>query len=230
MISLSRHWAKRFQTYWALRRAFNVRVLPLLAIMLSFPAAMAGAGERPTVLALGDSLTAGYGLPSDQAFPAQLEAALAARGIDAKVVNGGVSGDTSAGGLARLDWLLGDKPDLVIVELGANDGMRGLDPDVTRDNLDKILTRIRAAGARILLAGMMAPPNLGGDYGEKFNALYPDLARKHGTAFYPFFLDGVVMDPSLNQQDGIHPSAEGVAVIVGKMLPDVIAVLAMAAQ
>ena len=230
MISLSRHWVKRFQTYWASRRAFNVFVLLLLATTSSFLAATAAAGERPTVLALGDSLTAGYGLPPDKAFPAQLEAALGAQGIEAKVINGGVSGDTSAGGLARLDWLLGDNPDLVIVELGANDGMRGLDPDHTRDNLDRILARIRETRARILLTGMVAPPNLGGDYEGKFNALYPDLADKHGTAFYPFFLDGVVMEPSLNQQDGIHPNAEGVAVIVGKMLPDVIASLPGAAK
>ncbi|MCH6587507.1 MAG: arylesterase [Proteobacteria bacterium] len=113
------------------------------------------------------------------------------------------------GGLARLDWLLGEKPDLVIVELGANDGLRGLDPDLTRDNLDRIITRIRETGARVLLAGMVAPPNLGTEYGEKFNALYPALAEKHGTTFYPFFLEGVSMDPALNQQDAIHPNAQG---------------------
>jgi acyl-CoA thioesterase-1 len=192
--------------------------------------AAAGAGERPVVLVLGDSLTAGYGLAPGKAFPAQLQAALAGNGIDAKVINGGVSGDTSAGGLARLDWLLGDKPDLVIVELGANDGLRGLDPDGTRDNLDRIIMRIRETGAHVLLAGMVAPPNLGSDYVERFNAIYPALAQKHGTAFYPFFLDGVAMDPALNQQDGIHPTAEGVAMIVEKMLPVVIGGLAEAAK
>lgn len=193
-------------------------------------AATAEAGERPVVLALGDSLTAGYGLPPGKAFPEQLQAALGEHGIDAKVINGGVSGDTSAGGLTRLDWLLGEHPDLVIVELGANDGLRGLDPAVTRDNLDRIIARINETGARVLLAGMVAPPNLGTDYGEKFASLYPALAQKHGTAFYPFFLDGVAMDPALNQEDGIHPTAEGVAVIVGKMLPVVIGGLAEAVR
>ena len=230
MISLSRHAAKGSQTYCAVPSAFNALVWPLLAITLFLLAAAAEAGERPAVLALGDSLTAGYGLPLDKAFPAQLEAALREHGVDAKVINGGVSGDTSAGGLARLDWLLGEKPDLVIVELGANDGMRGLDPDLTRDNLDRIITRIRETGARVLLAGMVAPPNLGTEYGKKLNALYPALAKKHGTTFYPFFLEGVAMDPALNQQDGIHPTGMGVAVIVGKMLPAVIDSLAEAAQ
>ncbi|MCK4867421.1 MAG: arylesterase, partial [Alphaproteobacteria bacterium] len=144
--------------------------------------ATAEAGERPVVLALGDSLTAGYGVAPGRAFPEQLQAALRDNGVDAKVINGGVSGDTSAGGLARLDWLLSDKPDLVIVELGANDGLRGLDPDNTSDNLDRIIARIRKTGAQVLLTGMVAPPNLGAEYGEKFASLYPTLAQKHGTA------------------------------------------------
>lgn len=225
MNALSRHKALSSNTYWAAVRAFNAYLFALLMFV-----AAAGAGERPVVLVLGDSLTAGYGLAPGKAFPAQLQAALAGNGIDAKVINGGVSGDTSAGGLARLDWLLGDKPDLVIVELGANDGLRGLDPDGTRDNLDRIIMRIRETGAHVLLAGMVAPPNLGSDYVERFNAIYPALAQKHGTAFYPFFLDGVAMDPALNQQDGIHPTAEGVAMIVEKMLPVVIGGLAEAAK
>jgi len=225
MNALSRHKAKSSNTYWAVVRAFNAYLFALLMLV-----AAADAGERPVVLALGDSLTAGYGLAPGKAFPAQLQAALAGNGIDAKVINGGVSGDTSAGGLARLDWLLGDKPDLVIVELGANDGLRGLDPDGTRDNLDRIIMRIRETGAHVLLTGMVAPPNLGSDYVERFNAIYPALAQKHGTAFYPFFLDGVAMDPALNQQDGIHPTAEGVAMIVEKILPVVIGGLAEAAK
>ena len=225
MNALSRHKAKSSNTYWAVVRAFNAYLFALLMLV-----AAADAGERPVVLALGDSLTAGYGLAPGKAFPAQLQAALAGNGIDAKVINGGVSGDTSAGGLARLDWLLGDKPDLVIVELGANDGLRGLDPDGTRDNLDRIIMRVRETGAHVLLTGMVAPPNLGSDYGERFNAIYPALAQKHGTAFYPFFLDGVAMDPALNQQDGIHPTAEGVAMIVEKILPVVIGGLAEAAK
>jgi acyl-CoA thioesterase-1 len=225
MISLSRHGAKGSHTYCAATLAFNVFVFVLLIFATS-----AEAGERPVVLALGDSLTAGYGLPPGKAFPEQLQSALRDSGIDAKVINGGVSGDTSAGGLARLDWLLGDKPDLVIVELGANDGLRGLDPANTRDNLDRIIARIHKTGAQVLLAGMVAPANLGGEYGEKFASLYPALAQKHGTAFYPFFLDGVAMNPALNQEDGIHPTAEGIAMIVGKMLPVVIGGLAEAAR
>lgn len=233
-LSLSPHGAKAFYTYCAAPRAFNAhfRVLAwsLLAITFLVLATTAQAGERPVVLALGDSLTAGYGLRADKAFPAQLQAALGDHGVAAKVINGGVSGDTSAGGLARLDWMLSDKPDLVIIELGANDGLRGLDPAVTRDNLDRIIARLRETGARVLLAGMVAPANLGAGYGEKFTSIYPALAQKHGTAFYPFFLDGVAMDPALNQEDGIHPTAEGVAVIVSNILPAVIASLAEAAK
>jgi acyl-CoA thioesterase-1 len=225
MISLSRHGANGSQTYCAAMLAFNALIFALFIF-----AASAEAAERAVVLALGDSLTSGYGLPQDKSFPAQLEARLADQGIDAKVINGGVSGDTSAGGLARLDWLLGDSPDLVIVELGANDGLRGLDPAITRGNLDRIIARIRTAGAHILLAGMIAPPNMGTEYGDEFAALYPDLAQKHGTAFYPFFLDGVAMDPALNQRDGIHPTAEGVAVIVERILPVVIGGLAEAVR
>lgn len=201
----------------------------VLAALVALPRQGLG-NEAPVVLALGDSLTAGYGLAPEQSFPAQLEAALRAAGIEARVVNGGVSGDTSAGGLARLDWLLAERPDLVIVELGANDGLRGLDPAATRDNLDRIIARIGNSGAHVLLAGMKAPPNLGREYGDAFAALYRDLAERHGTAFYPFFLEGVVADPSLNQADGIHPTGKGVAVIVERMLPVVLAALAEASR
>jgi len=223
MTSQTRQRAQTINRYWAWAASFNA----LLFSMLIF-AETALAGERPVVLALGDSLTAGYGLPPGKSFPDQLEAALRGEGVDAKVINGGVSGDTSAGGLARLDWLMEEKPDLVILELGANDGMRGLDAAATKDNLVRIIARSRENGAHILLAGMVAPPNFGSDYGEKFNAIYPTLAEKHGTAFYPFFLDGVAMDPALNQKDGIHPTAEGIAVIVKRMLPTVIGALAEA--
>ena len=219
----------RPRPYCVARRAFNPAPLFAasllgLAVMLGVP----GLGRADTdlrVLALGDSLTAGYGLAPDDSFPAQLEAALRRAGIQARVVNGGVSGDTSAGGLARLDWLLAEKPDLVIVELGANDGLRGLDPASTRDNLDRILARFKQDGIAVLLTGMRAPPNLGQEYGDAFAALYADLARRYGAAFYPFFLDGVVADPALNQQDGIHPNAQGVAEIVARMLPLVVATL-----
>ena len=173
------------------------------------------------ILGLGDSLMAGYGLPPDESFPAQLEKALNAAGIDAEVTNAGVSGDTSAGGRARLEWALASKPDAVIVELGANDGLRGLEPAETKRNLDAILTILEEKGLPVLLAGMLAPPNLGREYGQEFEAVFSDLSEKHGALFYPFFLDGVAGDISLNQPDGIHPTKEGVAVIVERIMPSV---------
>jgi len=184
----------------------------------------ANAAER-TILALGDSLTAGYGLDAEDGFTTRLEAALAEAGVLAKVVNGGVSGDTSAGGLARVDWLMSDKPDLVIVELGANDALRGLEPEATRRNLDALIDRIKEAGAEVLLTGMQAPPNLGRDYAGEFNRIFPEMAKRHKVALYPFFLDGVAADPALNQADGIHPNAKGVSVIVERMLPVLLRVL-----
>lgn len=182
---------------------------------LSMPAL----AEPIRILAFGASIVAGYGLEEKDSLPAQLEAALRARGIDAKVTNGGVSGETSAGGLARLDWALGDDPDLVIVDLGGNDALRGLDPKDTEANLDDIVTRLREQGRGVLIAGMLAPPNLGADYAAAFNAVFPAVAKRHGVALYPFILDGVVADPTLNQEDGIHPNAAGVKVIVERMLP-----------
>ena len=182
------------------------------------------ANER-TILALGDSLVAGYGLPEQDNFPAQLEAALAKKGIAARVINGGVSGDTSAGGLRRLGWLMAEKPEMVIVELGANDGLRGLDPARTFENIDAILTQTKKSGASILLTGMLAPPNLGREYAEEFNVVFPRLAEKHKVPFYPFFLDGVAADPALNQPDGMHPNAKGISVIVERILPQVLKVL-----
>lgn len=203
--------------------AWAGRALALLLILTVLrPGSVAADGKPLTILAFGDSLVAGFGLGSRDGFTAKLEAALKAKGIEARVVNAGLSGDTSAGGLARLDWALQPKPDFAIVELGANDGLRGLDPAQTRANLDAILTKLKAKGIPALFAGMYAPPNMGPDYGKAFNALYPDLARKHSVAFYPFFLDGVAADPSLNQPDGIHPNAKGVDVIVERMLPHVL--------
>lgn len=178
-----------------------------------------------TIVALGDSLTAGYGLPQSDAFATRLGAALERAGVAARVVNAGVSGDTSAGGLARIDWLLAEKPDLVIVELGANDALRGLDPEETRRNLDAIIERIKGAGARVLLTGMRAPPNMGREYAAEFDRIFPDLAKQHKVPLYPFFLDGVVADPALNQADGIHPNAKGVSVIVKKILPTLLRAL-----
>ena len=173
------------------------------------------------IVALGDSLVAGYGLQAQEAFPAQLERALKQDGHNVRVINAGVSGDTTAGGLARVDWALADKPDLVILSLGANDMLRGLDPKVTRDNLDKLLTRIKASGAKVLLAGMYAAPTLGNEYGRAFNAIYADLARKHDVALYPFFLDGVAAQAALNLADGMHPNPKGIAVIVKGITPHV---------
>ena len=216
-----------FRPYGPASRHFNAlgRAVRVIVICLALaPAAAAAAPER-TIVALGDSLTAGYGLPQPDAFAARLDAALDAAGIKARVVNAGVSGDTSAGGLARIDWLLAEKPDLVIVELGANDALRGLDPEETRRNLGAIIDRIKQAGARVLLAGMRAPPNMGREYTAEFDRIFPDLAKQHKVPLYPFFLDGVAADPALNQADGIHPNAKGVAVIVDRILPPLIRAL-----
>jgi len=195
-------------------------LLPLwLSIILPDPAPAAEKILR--LVALGDSLTAGYGLPSEASFTARLEAGLKGAGLNVRVINAGVSGDTSAGGRARLAWSLANKPDAVLVELGANDGMRGLEPRATKENLDAILSEIRATGAEVLLTGMLAPPNLGREYGAEFAALYPELAHQHGVLFYPFFLEGVAAHPKLNQADQIHPNAAGVNVIVQRLLPKV---------
>lgn len=166
------------------------------------------------IVAFGDSLTAGYGLIESEAFPARLEAALRARGLDVAVVNAGVSGDTSRGGLERLDWTLAENPDLMIVELGANDALRGIHPAETRANLAAILGRLKDRGIPTLLAGMRAPPNLGEDYGREYEAIFPELAEEYGAELYPFFLEGVAADPRLNLQDGMHPNAAGVERIV----------------
>jgi acyl-CoA thioesterase I len=203
------------------------RLFIALALLMTaaWPFSVAAQGKPLTILAFGDSLVAGFGLGSKEGFAAKLEAALKAKGIAARVVNAGLSGDTSAGGLARLDWALEPKPDFAIVELGANDGLRGLDPAQTRANLDAILTKLKAKGVPVLFAGMYAPPNMGPDYAKPFNALYPELAQKHGVAFYPFFLEGVAANAALNQPDGIHPNAKGVDVIVEKILPHVLKLL-----
>ncbi len=196
----------------------------LLGLMLLVTDGTAAAAPA-RLMAYGDSLTHGYGLPAGETFPEQLEAALRDAGLDVTVINAGNSGETSAGGRARLDWALADAPDAVILELGANDGLRGLDPAATYDNLDAMLTRLTSEGLPVLLAGMLAPPNLGREYGEDFNAVYPRLAEKHGVPLYPFFLDGVALVPELNQADGIHPNAAGVAVIVKRIAPHVIRLL-----
>ena len=184
-------------------------------------AAPVAAAEQIRLMVLGDSLTAGYGLPEKDAFTARLQAALDQNGIDATVINAGVSGDTTAGGLARIDWALSDKPTHAIVELGANDALRGIDPKTTRRNLDAIIRRLQAAAVKVMLAGMYAPPNWGKEYEADFRSIYPDLAQKYGIGLYPFFLDGVAAQPDLNQPDGIHPNEKGVEVIVERIMPSV---------
>lgn len=188
----------------------------------------ARAAEPVRIVALGDSLTAGYGLPNQSAFATKLQAALKAKGIDATVANAGVSGDTASGGLERLDWSVPDGTDAVIVELGANDALRGIDPALTEKALDAILTKLAARRIPVLFAGMKAPPNMGADYTKAFDAIYPALAARHRVIFYPFFLDGVAADPKLNQGDGMHPSAAGVDVIVARILPSVERLIATA--
>jgi acyl-CoA thioesterase I len=177
------------------------------------------AAEAVRILALGDSLSAGYGLMQADAFPNQLQRALNNDGIDAVVINAGVSGDTSAGGLSRLAWALSAGVDAVIIELGANDGLRGFDPGETFKNLDAILDTLKRRELAILLTGMRAPPNLGEDYGREFASIYPRLANKHGVPFYPFFLEGVATIAELNQDDTIHPNARGVKVVAKGILP-----------
>jgi len=197
------------------------RLLATIAIALPLFAGNYGnAVAAPTrILAFGDSLTAGYGLPESDGFVPQLQQALQKMGREVSVINGGVSGDTTAGGLSRLDWMLSDKPDVVLLELGANDMLRGLPPAEARANLDAIVQRIRQSGAKLLLVGMVAARNMGEEYRQQFDAIYPDLARQHDVPLYPFFLDGVAARPELNQSDGLHPTKEGVAVIVANILP-----------
>lgn len=191
----------------------------MIWMFLLFLLPVAGYAEPLRIAVLGDSLAAGYGLAADQSFPAQLETALLQRGYRVEVHNAGVSGDTTAGGLARLGWLLESRPDLVIVELGGNDALRGLDPELTRANLEAILLRLKETGIQPLLAGMRAPRNLGPDYYTKFDAIYPELAQNHAVPLFPFFLEGVAGHKDLNLGDGIHPNAAGIAVIVEKILP-----------
>ncbi len=197
--------------------AVAIVAVAIVAAAVVLPAA---AAERPVrIVALGDSLTAGYGLAADAAFPARLEKALNAKGLSVTVANAGVSGDTASGGLARLDWSVPEGTEAVIVALGANDMLRGVDPKLTRQALEQIVRRLKARRIEILLAGMRAAPNLGADYGREFEAIYSDLANSYDLLLYPFFLDGVAADASFNQRDGLHPSAAGVDRIVAGILP-----------
>lgn len=198
------------------------RAMCLVLILSVLPVV---ADDKPVIVAFGDSLSAGYGLDAVDSFPARLEAALRAGGVDVQVINSGVSGDTTAGGRARLDWSLPGRVDLVILELGANDGLRGIDPAETEANLDAILATLGTRGIPVLFTGMRAPPNLGREYGVAFDAVFPRLAARHDVVFYPFFLDGVAAERALNQADGIHPNAAGVERIVTRLLPYVLRAL-----
>ena len=202
----------------------------LLALLFAVaPAVSVKALERPVkIVVLGDSLSAGFGLPMNEAFPAKLAKALDAKGIGVVVVNAGVSGDTASGGLGRVDWSVPDGTDAVIVELGANDALRGVDPTITKNALDKILRKLSDRHIAVLLAGMRAPRNMGPDYTRDFDDIYPALASTHSVVFYPFFLEGVATEAKLNQADGLHPNAAGVDAIVAHILPRVEELIARA--
>ena len=192
----------------------------LAITLLAAGITLAPASAAPVkILMLGTSLTQGYGLPPGTEIPAVLQARLEAAGIDAKVINAGVSGDTSAGGLARLDWSLADRPDAAIVELGSNDALRGIPPKQTEANLSAILAQLKAAHVPTLLLGMMAPRNLGPEYAREFDPIYPKLAKQYGAALYPFVLDGVALNPKLNQADGMHPNPAGAKIVADRILP-----------
>ena len=191
-----------------------------MALMV-FSVARPAAAEPVALVGFGDSLMAGYQLPAEDAFPVQLEKALREKGVEVAIVNAGVSGDTTSGGLARLDWSVPDGTKGVILELGANDALRGIPPEQTEQNLDRMVSGLKERGIAVLLVGMLAPPNMGGEYGERFNAMYERLAEKHQVPLYPFFLDGVVTHADLQLEDGMHPNGKGVAVMVERMLPTV---------
>ena len=221
VISLAKSGAKLDYThrYNLFARVLKRWIVTAVTFLISSTAVYSD--TAPRLMILGDSLTAGYGLPQNQAFPVQLEAALRARGNAVTVINAGVSGDTTAGGLARLDWALASKPTHVLVELGANDMLRAVDPDVTRKHLDAIIEKLKSRGIKVMLAGMYATPNLGKLYTDNFRALFTDLSQKHAVMLYPFFLSGVAAVPRLNLEDGMHPNGSGVAVIVERMLPSI---------
>jgi acyl-CoA thioesterase-1 len=197
----------------------------ILVLMVALMTAAPALAQPVKVVVLGDSLSAGLGLAAPDAFPAKLQKALKDKGVDVEIANAGVSGDTASGGRDRLDWSVPKGTDAVIVELGANDALRGTDPAITRSALSDIVQGLKARGVAVLLLGMLAPPNYGSDYATRFNTIYPDLSKSFGVPLYPFFLDGVAADPKLNQADGIHPTAAGVDIIVKKILPTVEAFL-----
>jgi acyl-CoA thioesterase-1 len=198
---------------------FKVAGLHIAVIAASLMLCVAAQARTITLVGFGDSLMAGYQLPPGDGFPEKLQAALKAKGMDVTVANAGVSGDTTTGGLSRVDWSVPDGTDGVILELGANDALRGIAPEQSEKNLDQMIARLKERGIAVFLAGMMAPPNMGADYAARFNPIYEKLAKKHGVTLYPFFLDGVVLDASLKLADGMHPNTKGVDMMVQKMEP-----------
>jgi acyl-CoA thioesterase I len=219
-------WAMVFMSHiFAITDRFRGRAGPgplaaIIAIfLLAVPVADTMAEDKITVVVLGDSLVAGYGLAPGESFPAQLQARLRQTDADVEIVNAGVSGDTTAGGLSRLEWSVPENAQGVILELGANDALRGLEPDATRQNLAKLIERLKARGQEVLLVGMLAPPNLGREYGDAFRRVFSDLATLYDIPLYPFFLEGVAANPALNLEDGMHPNSAGVAIMVDGVLP-----------
>jgi len=203
-----------------------VLIVALMTTATPYAQGQSAAATKPVkMVVLGDSLSAGLGLPANATFPAKLQKALETKGIKVDMINAGVSGDTASGGRERLDWSVPEGTGAVILELGANDALRGTDPAVTRAALSDILSRLKARGIAVLICGMVAPPNYGSDYAARFNAIYPELSKSFGVPLYPFFLEGVAADAKLNQADGMHPTAEGIDIIVKNILPAVEALL-----
>ncbi|AGK59596.1 G-D-S-L family lipolytic protein [Hyphomicrobium denitrificans 1NES1] len=226
-------WGRKMNVRHVLEAAPALVVTFALSIMAVFAAPLPARADAPkpiTLVAFGDSLTAGYGLKASESFPAQLQMALQAKGYKVMIVNAGVSGDTTADGLRRFDWAMQPKPDGVILELGANDALRGIDPKEPSANLDKMLSALKSKGIDVLLTGMKAPNNWGEDYAKAFDAIYTDLAAKYGVTLYPFFLDGVALDPAFSQPDGLHPTASGIAEVVKRITPDVEALIQRISQ
>lgn len=202
------------------KKVFHLPFAGILTLVLMlFSSIKLVQADVPRLMVFGDSLVAGYGLPAEQGFTSQLQDRLSANGFRIEILNAGVSGDTSAGGAARLDWALSEQPDYVMIVLGGNDLLRGLDPGATRQNLDQIIARLAALNIKTFLCGMLAPLNLGPEYSREFNPIYPELAQKYDLAFYPFFLQNVALVPALNQRDGLHPNPDGVAKIIDGMMP-----------
>jgi acyl-CoA thioesterase-1 len=208
------------------RAAIVLIVASIAGIVLAPLHKIAASPGAPVIVAFGDSLTSGLGLPRDQAFPAQLQAALTARGSEAKVIDAGVSGDTATAALARLDWALPDDADAVIIELGGNDALQGIPPEGTKAAIGKVIEKVQARGLPILLAGQEAPPNMGKEYTDQFRAIFAELAQRYDVIFYPFFLEGAALNDGLMQEDGMHPNAKGIKVIVERIMPKVDELLA----